>query len=172
MIQLNNSTNELFPGDSPLFIGALVADVLHGGDLSNYLRGLTIPDLAVMAEHIIACEYAILPDAPSWWMVNVLPGIDKELDRRCRPKPVDFGNSPLARLKALDLAAVAGRYTQLRRAGPAKLKGRCPLHRERTPSFFVYEESQWWRCFGACATGGDVISLLAAMRRRKAAANV
>ena len=34
-----------------------------------------------------------------------------------------------------------------------------PLHEERTPSFVVYEDTQHWRCYGACARGGDVVEL-------------
>ena len=168
----SNNCSPPFPGDSALFMGAMVADLLDHSNIPRYLRGLTVPDLAVMAEHIVACEYLILPDAPSWWIKKVLPCIDKDLERRCRPKQSYNPNSPLARLKALDLATVASKYTTLQRAGPGKLKGRCPLHQERTGSFYIYEDTQRWSCFGACATGGDVISLLAAVHRRKAAANV
>jgi DNA primase len=39
------------------------------------------------------------------------------------------------------------------------LGGLCPVHRERTPSFFVYPQEQTWYCFG-CKRGGDVISLV------------
>lgn len=39
-------------------------------------------------------------------------------------------------------------------------KARCPFHTERTPSFYVFPETGSWRCFGACATGGDVISFV------------
>ncbi len=39
-------------------------------------------------------------------------------------------------------------------------KARCPFHTERTPSFYVFPESETWRCFGACATGGDVLSFV------------
>ena len=63
----------------------------------------------------------------------------------------------------IDLAEYVGRSTQLRRAGPGKLKGRCPLHQERTPSFFIFEEKGTWRCFGACANGGDVITFAQAL---------
>ena len=96
------------------------------------------------------------------------PMIKAELERRARPKQACSRNSPIARLKQLDLATVAGRYTQLRPSGPGKLKGRCPLHQERTPSFYVYEDTQRWRCFSGCASGGDVVDLLAAVRRRAA----
>ena len=36
----------------------------------------------------------------------------------------------------------------------------CPFHEERTPSFKVDPRRQSWNCYGACATGGDVISFL------------
>ena len=39
-------------------------------------------------------------------------------------------------------------------------KANCPFHAERTPSFVVFPETGTWRCFGACATGGDVISFI------------
>ncbi|KKK82609.1 hypothetical protein LCGC14_2801680 [marine sediment metagenome] len=60
---------------------------------------------------------------------------------------------------AVRLEEFAGRFTDLRSASPNKLKGCCPLHKESTPSFHVWLDKQTWRCFGACAMGGDVIAL-------------
>ncbi len=60
---------------------------------------------------------------------------------------------------AVPVEELAGRFTELRRSGPNTFKGRCPLHEERTGSFVIYEDRQYWRCFGACARGGDVIEL-------------
>lgn len=37
----------------------------------------------------------------------------------------------------------------------------CPFHHERTPSFSVDTQKNTWHCFGACGTGGDVITLYA-----------
>ncbi len=39
-------------------------------------------------------------------------------------------------------------------------KSRCPFHAERTPSFYVFPETGTWRCFGACATGGDAFAFI------------
>lgn len=61
----------------------------------------------------------------------------------------------------LPIAEVAGRYTTLERAGAnGRLKGLCPFHTEKTPSFFVFTQAEHWHCFG-CGTGGDVFDLVA-----------
>ncbi len=59
----------------------------------------------------------------------------------------------------LDLLEVVSGYASLQRSGRA-YKANCPFHQERTPSFYVNPESQTWRCFGACATGGDVFTFI------------
>jgi DNA primase len=62
----------------------------------------------------------------------------------------------------LDIVQYVSRTTPLKRAGRT-FKACCPFHSERTPSFVVDPGKQTWRCFGACATGGDVFAF--AMRQ-------
>jgi DNA primase len=57
----------------------------------------------------------------------------------------------------LDIVEYISRTVSLKRAGRT-YKACCPFHGEKTPSFVVDPVRQSWRCFGACSTGGDVIS--------------
>lgn len=57
-----------------------------------------------------------------------------------------------------DIAAVISDYTALRRAG-SRLKGLCPFHAEKTPSFTVDPAKGVYHCFG-CGAGGDVYGFL------------
>ena len=61
----------------------------------------------------------------------------------------------------LDLVDVVQDYgVQLRKSG-RNYAGFCPFHpNTRTPAFYIFPESQTWRCFGACADGGDVFSFV------------
>ena len=54
---------------------------------------------------------------------------------------------------------VIGEYVALRRAGAGSLKGLCPFHDEKTPSFNVRASHGTFHCFG-CGEGGDVIAFL------------
>jgi DNA primase len=54
---------------------------------------------------------------------------------------------------------IVGEYVSLRRAGGGALKGLCPFHDEKTPSFNVRSTHGTFHCFG-CGEGGDVIAFL------------
>ncbi|BBZ32903.1 DNA primase [Mycolicibacterium confluentis] len=54
---------------------------------------------------------------------------------------------------------VVGDYVQLRRAGADSLKGLCPFHDEKSPSFHVRPNHGHFHCFG-CGEGGDVYAFI------------
>ena len=59
---------------------------------------------------------------------------------------------------SVDIGDVIGRYVQLHQAGK-NLIGLCPFHDEKTPSFSVNEEKQFFYCFG-CHRSGNVFQFL------------
>jgi len=60
--------------------------------------------------------------------------------------------------EANDIVAIIAERLELQRAG-ANLKALCPFHSEKSPSFFVNEALQRYRCFG-CGESGDVFTFL------------
>jgi DNA primase len=63
-----------------------------------------------------------------------------------------------------DLTQVVGRHVALKQAGRS-LKGLCPFHGEKTPSFHVNPERGFYHCFG-CGAGGDAIKFVMAMEAK------
>ncbi|MGB0971016.1 MAG: DNA primase [Mycobacterium sp.] len=78
------------------------------------------------------------------------------------------GTRGRGRIPDRDIAAIreqaniedlVGEYVQLRRAGADSLKGLCPFHDEKSPSFHVRPNHGHFHCFG-CGEGGDVYAFL------------
>ena len=61
--------------------------------------------------------------------------------------------------EATRIDEVVSDHVTLRPAGIDSMKGLCPFHDERTPSFHVRPQMGLWHCFG-CGEGGDVISFV------------
>ncbi len=60
----------------------------------------------------------------------------------------------------LDIVDIISESVSLRKSG-RNFAGFCPFHpNSRTPAFYVFPETQTWRCFGACAEGGDLFSFV------------
>ena len=61
-------------------------------------------------------------------------------------------------LSRVDIVEVIDRYVPLKKAG-ANHKACCPFHGEKTPSFTVNQQKQFYHCFG-CQVSGNAISFL------------
>lgn len=59
----------------------------------------------------------------------------------------------------LDIADVIGETVVLKPAGRGQLKGLCPFHNEKTPSFHVHRERGFYYCFG-CQAKGDLFDFV------------
>ncbi len=68
---------------------------------------------------------------------------------------------------ASDIVQVISRHVALKKAG-SSMKGLCPFHQERTPSFNVTPSKQMFYCYG-CQEGGDVVAFL--MKKERLAFN-
>ncbi|NLU71622.1 DNA primase [Streptomyces sp. HNM0575] len=60
---------------------------------------------------------------------------------------------------AVPIDAVVSEYLQLRNAGGGNLKGLCPFHDEKSPSFHVSPSKGLFHCFG-CQEGGDTLDFV------------
>ncbi|PPG21347.1 DNA primase [Rathayibacter sp. AY1E8] len=62
----------------------------------------------------------------------------------------------------VNIGDVIGEYVTLKSAGIGSLKGLCPFHDERSPSFHVRPQAGFYHCFG-CQESGDVYSFIMKM---------
>lgn len=60
-----------------------------------------------------------------------------------------------------DIIDIVSRYVKLKRSGNS-MKGLCPFHKEKTPSFTVSADKQLYYCFG-CSNGGTIINFVMQM---------
>lgn len=61
--------------------------------------------------------------------------------------------------EAVPIEQVVGDYVTLQRGGVNTMKGLCPFHDEKTPSFHITLGANLWHCFG-CGEGGDLIDFV------------
>jgi len=72
-------------------------------------------------------------------------------------------HSDIEEVKArTNIADIIGDYVSLKSAGVGSLKGLCPFHDERSPSFNVRPQAGFYHCFG-CGESGDVYTFLQRM---------
>lgn len=62
----------------------------------------------------------------------------------------------------VNIADIVGQYVTLKTAGAGSMKGLCPFHDERSPSFHVRPQAGFYHCFG-CGEGGDVFTFMQKM---------
>ena len=75
-----------------------------------------------------------------------------------------FSSKKVEEIKnAADIVDVIGEFVSLQQAGK-NMKGLCPFHNEKTPSFFVSKERQIFNCFG-CGEKGNVIQFISKYKR-------
>ncbi|RZL58884.1 MAG: DNA primase, partial [Sphingomonas sp.] len=60
------------------------------------------------------------------------------------------------------LSALVGKTTKLQKAG-REMRGCCPFHNEKTPSFYVNDDKGFYHCFG-CSAHGDAIKWMTDQR--------
>ena len=60
----------------------------------------------------------------------------------------------------LNIVDVVSRYVPDLKQSGSTWKACCPFHQEKTPSFVVNSTKEFWYCYGACSTGGDVLSFI------------
>src|SRR5688572_25976026 len=58
----------------------------------------------------------------------------------------------------LTLSDIVSRRVRLTRAG-REFKGCCPFHTEKSPSFYINDDKQFYHCFG-CGAHGDVVGFI------------
>ena len=80
-------------------------------------------------------------------------------DRRYAGQEQRLAVGVVAEIKGrLPVADVVGETVQLKKAGTT-LKGLCPFHGEKTPSFVVTPARDTWHCFG-CGKHGDIFTFV------------
>ncbi|WP_234978070.1 DNA primase [Halanaerobium kushneri] len=60
--------------------------------------------------------------------------------------------------ESVNLVDLVSDYLELKKSGN-RYKGLCPFHSEKTPSFFVNPDNNFYHCFG-CGAGGDAINFV------------
>lgn len=77
---------------------------------------------------------------------------------RLNAQGVNMGTKEEVR-ERLNIADIIGEHVRLTPAGKHRLKGLCPFHNEKTPSFQVDTERGYYYCFG-CKASGDIFSFV------------
>lgn len=106
-----------------------------------------------MVSSIQACSHTNLQHPPLIKLTQ--PARDVLNENQSMAIPQNFLQDLLSRV---DIVDVVGRYVQLKKGG-ANFMGLCPFHGEKSPSFSVSPNKQFFHCFG-CGKNGNAIGFL------------
>lgn len=103
------------------------------------------------------------------FLVNPLKGLEKSYflllrlkHRKYPPKirnPNSITESDIERCRQVSLVRLAEDNGIILRKNGKTYSTQCPFHEERTPSFYIYEDSNRFHCFG-CGKSGDIIHFI------------
>jgi len=171
--------------------GAAVDDLAENGDVCGECRkgfydqadldllGVTAADARSALHHEATDPWATATVKAEWLdrVPTTLLQLVADLDDQLRPVVEDpwADGKPKTQARVKDasiaqvreqtnIAEVISERVTLRPAGGGNLKGLCPFHEERTPSFNVRPQVGAYHCFG-CGVGGDAIDFV--MRSRQ-----
>lgn len=86
--------------------------------------------------------------------------------REMLPKGKLDQEQSLQKAKGRPIEKVINKYTKLTSDGYGKWKGNCPFHKEKTPSFYVFKNTNKYYCFG-CHEGGDTIDFISKVENKE-----
>lgn len=104
-----------------------------------------------LEKHLFS-EYFVISEWIRYWL-NLWSKINKDYTPPVRPNH-QFSDIEIQRAKMYPIERL---YKGNLRNSGKRFVGLCPFHKERTPSFYIFENNTW-HCFGACSTGGDAIN--------------
>ena len=133
-----------------------------------YLERCTMEGLKRTKHHaeleLHACDFwDDYTDAQFWF--EYLEAVDCAIsrkrydERKANPLPKNSSGISATDVKErLDIVAVSGEYTDLRKSG-SRFTGSCPLHPDLNPSLVIYPDQQTFWCY-SCNKGGDVFDFI------------
>ena len=97
-------------------------------------------------------EYFVIDEWITYWL-----SIWSKINKDYKPPTKLYNQFSSIEIQRANMNPIEKFYRGNLRNSGKRLVGLCPFHKERTPSFYIFENNTW-HCFGACSTGGDAIN--------------